>query len=128
MIRYVVNAPEDSEPLNALFDKAWPNHQSTEFGPILDASLLHVVAYESDAVVGFLRVIGCGGDRGFIVGPTVHPESQRRGVGTALLEEAATAAQERGVASLHVEFASELRSFYAKAGFRHTAAGVRRLP
>jgi GNAT superfamily N-acetyltransferase len=127
MVRYVVNAPEDSESLNALFDKAWPNHKWTEFGPVLDASLLHVVAYEADTVVGFLRVIGCGGDRGFVVGPTVHPDAQGQGVGLALLEEAATAAKERGVATLHVEFASELRSFYAKAGYRHTAAGIRRL-
>ena len=127
MVRYAVNTPADDEVLNALFREAWPNHSWTEFGPLLEASLLHVLAFHDDTLVGFVRVIGCGGDRGFVVGPTVQPDSQHQGIGTALLNEAATAARESGVKTLHVEFASKLRQFYAAAGFSHTAAGVRRL-
>lgn len=127
MVRYVLNASEDDQSLNALFDEAWPAHRQTEFGPLLEASLLHVLAYRSDEVIGFVRVIGCGGDRGFVVGPTVRPDSQGQGVGTALLNEAASAAQEAGVKTLHVEFISQLRQFYSRSGFKHTAAGVRRL-
>ena len=128
MVRYLVNAPVDDDALNDLFGEAWPDHRRLEFSPLVAASLLHVVAYDTDELVGFVRVVGCGGDRGFILGPTVRPTLQRQGVGTGLLNEAASAAQEAGVRTLHVEFASGLRAFYSRAGFTHTAAGVRRLP
>ena len=127
MVRYVLNAPADNEQLNALFGDAWPNHKWTDFGPVLDSSLIHVTAYDSDKAVGFIRVSGCGTVRGFVFGPTVHPDLHRQGVGTALLNEASSAAQEHGVKTLHVEFAPRLREFYARSGFEHTAAGVRHL-
>ena len=127
MIRYEVNGVIDEEQLNALFGDAWPRHRRTHFAPILDSSLLYVMAYSEERLVGFARVEGCGGVRGFVVGPTVHPDFHRQGIGTALLNEAAEAGQERGLRTLHVEFASELRPLYAAAGFQHTAAGVRRL-
>ena len=127
MVRYVLNGPVESEPLNELFDDAWPSHAQTDFGPLLDASLLYVLAYDSDTLVGFVRLVGCGAERGFVLGPTVHPSVQGQGVGLALLDQTASAAKEAGLKRLHVEFASGLRGFYARAGFRHAAAGVRRL-
>jgi|AP95_1055475.scaffolds.fasta_scaffold10485_6 predicted N-acetyltransferase YhbS len=127
MIEYVLNGPADNEELNALFGDAWPNHRWTDFGPILESSLIHVLAYESDKAVGFIRVSGCGSVRGFVFGPTVHPDVQRQGVGTALLNEASSAAKEQGVKTLHVEIAPGLRGFYSRAGFEPTAAAVRHL-
>ena len=103
MVRYVVNAPADDEELNALFAAAWRNHQATDFGPVLEASLLYVLAYRSDALVGFIRVLQCGRTRGFVIGPTVHPDVQRQGVGTALLNEAASAAADRIFELLDIE-------------------------
>ena len=126
-MRYVLNGPVEDEPLNALFDEAWPSHPPTDFSPLLEDSLLHVLAYEEDALVGFVRLVRCGIGGGFVLGPTVHPSVQGQGVGLALLDEVATAGKDIGLSKLHVEFASGLRSFYARAGFRHTAAGVRRL-
>ena len=127
MVRYEVNGRVGDGPLNELFGEAWPNYTWTDFTPLIESSLVHVLAYGEDALVGFVRVAACGLDRGFVFGPTVRPEFQRQGVGTALLNQAASAAQDRGVKTLHVEFASQLRGFYARAGFRHTAAGIRRL-
>jgi len=128
MVQYLVNAPVHDDALNELFSDAWPDHKHLEFGPLLEASLLYVVAYQSDALVGFVRVVSCGRDHGIVFGPTVRPVAQRQRVGTSLLNEAASAAHESGVRTLHVEFAASLRPLYAGAGFQHTAAGVRRLP
>lgn len=127
MVRYLVDAPVDDAALNDLFDDAWPSHRRLDFAPLLAESLVHVVALEEDRLVGFVRVVPCGLGRGFVLGPTVRTSAQGRGVGTSLLNEAASAAREAGVTTLHVEFASQLRAFYAGAGFQHTAAGVRRL-
>jgi GNAT superfamily N-acetyltransferase len=126
-MRYVLNGPVENEPLNELFDEAWPKHPQTDFSPLLENSLLHVLAYDDDELAGFLRLVRCGADGGFVLGPTVHPNAQGQGVGLALLDQAASAAKDLGLRKLHVEFASGLRGFYARAGFRHTAAGVRRL-
>jgi len=127
MIRHVLNGPNDDAALNELFAAAWPNHTAIDMGALLEESLFQVMSYDSDALVGFVRVVPCGSRRGFVLGPTVHPDWQGRGIGKALLNEVASAAEGSGLNSLHVEFASNQRSFYASAGFRHTAAGVRKL-
>ena len=127
MVRYVVNGPVDEQELDLLFSAVWPNYTSKDLGDMLDVSLIHVLAYSDEALVGFLRVLECGRTRGFVIGPTVHPDAGGKGVGTALLNEASDAAKEKGLKQLHVEFPSEMRGFYGRAGFRHTAAGLRRL-
>ena len=127
MTRFELNAEVGDEPLNELFRAAWPNYDHVEFGPLLEASLLHVLAYEDDELVGFVRVVPCGLTRGFVLGPTVRPSAHGKGIGSALLDEAAQAAKQVGMKKLLVEFRSELRSFYQKSGFRHTAAGIRKL-
>jgi len=127
MIRYIVDGPVDNQALDALFDAAWPNHTPIDFAKFVASSLFYILAYRSDALVGFVRVIGDGGIHGFILEPTVHPDAQRQNIGTTLLREAATAAKARGVEWLHVDFLPELTEFYRRAGFRHTAAGLLQL-
>ena len=126
-MRYLLNGPIEDGPLNSLFDDAWPNHPQTDFTSLAEDSLLHVLAYDDETLVGFVRLVQCGRNQGFVFGPTVHPSAQGQGVGLQLLDEVAAGAKELGLTRLHVEFASGLRGFYARAGFRHTAAGVRRL-
>lgn len=127
MIRYEVNGPADETGLNDLFEAAWPRYKRLEFAPLLEASLLYVIAYGDDDLVGFVRVVPCGLTRGFVLGPTVHPSMQGQGIGTALLDEAAEAAKADGMKMLIVEFRSDQREFYQKAGFRHAASGIRTL-
>ena len=127
MISYVVDGPVSEAELDQLFSAAWPAYVSRDTGPLVEASLYYVIAEREGELVGFLRVLECGSVRGFVLGPTVHPGAQGQGVGLALLEAAAKEGKERGLKQLHVEFASNLRSFYTRAGFRHTAAGVKRL-
>jgi predicted N-acetyltransferase YhbS len=127
MAHCLLNAPIDNDVLNTLFHQAWPHHETTDFTKLASASLFHFIAFADERAIGFVRVIGCGNLRGFLLGPTVHPDYQRQGVGTALLNESADAAKARGVETLHVEFAPGHRRFYAQAGFRHTAAGIRKL-
>jgi GNAT superfamily N-acetyltransferase len=127
MIRYAVNGPASQDELNALFDAAWDRTGETNFDELLERSFIHVEAYAEAQLVGFVRVVRCGTTRGFVLGPTVHPDFQKQGVGRGLLDAAAAAAKEDGVKSLHVEFPSRLRIFYGRADFMPTAAGVRQL-
>jgi len=117
----------DNGELNALFGAAWPDHIPRDFRPVFARSLAWVVARSEGRLVGYVNVAGDGGDHAFLLDPTVHPEFQRRGIGTALLDRAAELARLRGAEWLHVDFESRLEPFYRKAGYQDTRAGLLRL-
>lgn len=115
------------EQLNELFLASWPDHASREFGSVLRRSLTYFAAYAGTQVIGFVNVAWDGSLHAFLLDPTVHPTFRRRGVGTALVRAAASAATERGAEWLHVDYEPALEPFYRAAGFKPTQAGILRL-
>jgi len=122
-----VGPPVGSEELNALFASAWPDHQHTDFRPILDHALVYVCAYEGERLVGFVKVVGDGGIHGFLLDPTVAADRRRNGIGRQLVEACAEEARRRGIKWLHVDYEPHLRKFYSSCGFSPTEAGLRHL-
>ena len=118
------NPPITNPELNSLFESSWPSHEPRDFAPILERSLVYLVARKGERLIGFVNVAWDGGIHAFLLDPTVHRDFQRQGVGTALVRRAAEGARQRGAEWLHVDFVSELESFYHAAGFRPTAAGL----
>lgn len=115
----------DEGALNALYAAAWPNHREQSFAHVLSRSLLWVCAYAEGALVGFVYLAWDGGQHAFLLDTTVHPEHQRRGIGTELVRRATAAAREHGgLEWLHVDYDPHLDSFYRGCGFRHTPAGL----
>jgi tRNA(Met) C34 N-acetyltransferase TmcA len=57
----------------------------------------------------------------------VHPEVQRRGLGTRLVKRVIELSRERGGQWLHVDYEPHLDGFYKACGFRPTRAGLIRL-
>lgn len=115
------------DELNELFRASWPKHTPTGFAPIFARSLAWVAAHRGDRLVGFVNVAGDGGIHAFVLDPTVHPDERRRGLGLRLVRTAADEARARGATWLHVDYEARLEPFYAKCGFRPTAAGLIRL-
>lgn len=113
-----------NEELNGLFSTAWPEHKSSDFGPVLAHSLLYVSAYRSERLIGFVNVAWDGGFHAFILDTTVHPDERRKGIGRELVRRAADAARDRNVEWLHVDFEPDPEPFHRSAGFRHTEAGL----
>lgn len=95
-----------------------------DFAPILARSAVHVAAFDGARLVGFVHVAWDGGVHGFVLDTTVDPAHQHRGIGSALLRHAITAARERGLVWLHVDFEARLEGFYRAAGFAPTTAGL----
>ena len=126
-IVYRVSPPVGDRALNALFAAAWEGHEERSFAPVLERSLAYVCAYAGGRLAGFVNLAWDGGRHAFVLDTTVHPDFRRRGMGVALVERVAEAARERGVEWLHVDYEPRLEAFYRRCGFRHTAAGVRRL-
>lgn len=126
-IRYRANPAIHDSQLNALFASAWVDHTWRDFGRVLQQSLVYVCAFDSVRLVGFVNVAWDGGSHAFLLDPTVDREYRRRGIGLELVGHAGAAAATRGAEWLHVDYVAELEPFYAKAGFRPTAAGLRNL-
>jgi GNAT superfamily N-acetyltransferase len=112
------------DELNALFEAAWPHHQSISFARTLAHSLCWVGARLDGTLVGFVNVATDGGSHAFILDTTVHPRVRRRGLGVRLVETAVSEARSRGAEWLHVDYEPQLEEFYTRCGFRPTAAGV----
>ena len=121
------DASLDSDELNSLFVRCWPEHSWRDFGPVLARSLVHVSARLDGRLIGFANVATDGGEHAFLLDPTVDPEFRRRGIGRALIHRAMAESRCRGARWLHVDYALELDPFYRSAGFQPTSAGLIRL-
>ena len=127
-IEYRVGGPVSNAEMNALFRNAWPDHGAKrDFAPVLSRSLGYICAYADGKLVGFVNVAWDGGSHAFLLDPTVHPEWQRRGIGSELVRRATELARAKGAEWLHVDYEPQLAEFYRKCGFRDTAAGLIRL-
>ena len=123
------NAPVQSEAINALRASSWAEGSASGFdwAPVLARSLGWVCAHDGARLVGFVNVAWDGGVHAFLLDTTVHPLYGRRGIGTALVREAAALARSGGAEWLHVDYEEELEPFYRGCGFRPTPAGLLRL-
>ena len=124
MTEYEINPDVSSEALNALFEDAWPGHTPRDFSPVLSQSLGYVCATTDGVLVGFVNVAWDGDNHAFLLDPTVRSDFQRQGIGNRLVREAMALARSRGVEWHHVDYEPRLAEFYAKCGFRTTAAGL----
>ena len=127
MIEYQVNPDIDNEAINALFAKAWPDHQPRDFSVVLSQNLGHVCATADGVLVGFVNVAWDGDRHAFLLDPTVHPDCQRQGIGSTLIHHAIDLARSRGIEWLHVDYEPHLAEFYSRCGFRRTEAGLMNL-
>lgn len=123
-IMYRVAPRVTSRELDDLFAASWPGHEKRDWDPVLRHSLVYLCAYLDQDLIGFVNVAWDGGVHGFVLDTTVHPEMRRRGIGRQLVIRAASAARERNLEWLHVDFEPQLGSFYAGSGFSATEAGL----
>lgn len=126
-MEYKLSPEIANEDLNSLFRHAWHNHQERDFSRELAHSALWVCAYDGETLAGFVKIVWDGGTHGFVLDTTVRDTHRRRGVGLRLLKEAAEAARDLGVTWLHVDHEPQYRSFYSRAGYVPTEAGLLKL-
>ena len=122
LLVFQVDPPLQESELSTLFAAAWPDGAKSNYCRVLSHSLAYVSALHQGRLIGFVNVAWDGGIHGFVLDTTVHPEFQRRGIGTTLVQKAAQVAKERGVIWLHVDFEPELEPFYWGCGFQPAAA------
>lgn len=89
-------------------------------------SLLTLAAYEEAALAGLIRVVGDGHTIVFVQDILVHPQFQRRGIGSVLLQ--AVLNRYAGVRQIELftDDTPETAAFYRSMGFRElTELGCR---
>jgi ribosomal protein S18 acetylase RimI-like enzyme len=123
-IEYRVRPEVSSDEINALRREAWQDVGDQDWARVLAVSVGWVCAFAGGRLVGFVNVAGDGGSHAFLLDTTVHPEYQRRGIGAALVKEAARLSREAGAEWLHVDYETDVAGFYRACGFRATEAGL----
>lgn len=123
-ISYQVSANLSDDTLNWLARACWPDHEDEQFGQVLERSLLYVSAHHDERLIGFVNLAWDGGEHAFLLDTRVDPEFRRCGIGTELVKRAVSAAKDRDIKWVHVDFEPHLSSFYSNCGFRDTEAGL----
>jgi len=130
-ITYRIQAAVDDAALTRLHERAFGGRTGDVVPWRLRLerhSLSWLTAHDGAELVGFVNVVGDGGQHAFLVDTIVEPSRQGRGIGRRLVAEAAAEAARLGCAWLHVDYEPELAAFYEQAcGFGPTAAGLLRL-
>lgn len=106
----------DSE-LGALRRSVGWDHEDGAYDRVLLRSYAYFTARDLERLVGFVNVISDGVADAFLVDLLVHPDHQRRGIGTNLIKAAAVRVKSDGIQCLHVTFNPGIEDFYRKAGF-----------
>lgn len=84
-------------------------------------------AYDaSGRLVGWCASVSDGVHHAFLVDVIVHPDFQRRGIGSMLLRRVVARELDTGVSIVHADFQESIATFYEHNGFRRCAAGILR--
>ena len=83
-----------------------------------------VACFADDALVGYVDVVSDGVDDAYIRDLVVHPDYQRRGIGSKLLDMVITRVRANDIKTLNVVFEPKLQGFYKKANFVIVSGGV----
>jgi GNAT superfamily N-acetyltransferase len=126
-VHYEWRGPFANADLNALHAEGF-GHLVLDIdwrGQVERHSLGWVCAYDTGRLVGFVNVAWDGGVHAFVVDTLVEVAARRSGIGSRLVEVAATGSRSAGCEWLHVDFDEEQRDFYLEScGFTSTPAGL----
>ena len=104
----------------------WPSHG--DYAQILGETLFHISARLDGQLVGFLPVVGSPHGDLLIHSLCVHPDVQRKGIGTRLMEEALEACRNLNPQGINVLFEGNNRAFFERFGFRIMYGGYLNFP
>ena len=121
MIRYVCNPQPDFVDVLDLYDSVgWSNYTNhpRQLEQAFHQSLLVIVAYDDEELVGLIRAVGDGLTIVFIQDLLVYPHYQRQGIGRSLLEQTLVRFKDVYQIQLATEQSDKNLAFYRELGFR----------
>ena len=128
MIRYDFDASVSPAALADLRQSVGWNRMQRDLADPRLRDYFRLCAFDGALLVGFASVVSNGVTDAYIQDVMVHPDYQRQGVGTQLMERVLARLEAEGVYMVSVIYGEEtLRPFYEKFGFFTMLAGQREM-
>lgn len=93
------------------------NRMENEYENPLLTSYYHIAVYETDLLIGYVDCVSNGITDAYIQDLMIHPDYQRKGIGTNLRLKMIEHLKEKHIYMISVVFDEGLKSFYKKFGF-----------
>lgn len=107
--------------LRAAADMAERSREAVERGLPNSLYAVTLVETESETTVGMARVVGDGGSVFHICDMVVHPDHQRQGLGSRLMDALMDWIRETAPPKAYVNLLADVDGFYEQWGFERTA-------
>lgn len=128
MIRYEFDAPISAAALADLRASVGWNRMQRDLADPRLRNAFHLCAFQDSRLVGYAAVVSNGVTDAYIQDVMVHPDYQRMGIGTQLMERLLARLKADGLYMVSVIYGDEtLRPFYEKFGFYTMLCGQREL-
>ena len=119
-IRYSEAAPKAAD-YHALFETTgWNSYYGVtvdDLEKVLASSWRTVSAYEHGVMIGFGRLLSDGVMHAMIFDLIVHPDHQRKGIGSEILRRLVTTCESAGIHDIQLFSAEGKAPFYLRHGF-----------
>jgi len=120
---YVCNEAVSVKELADLRESIGWNRMENEYKNPLLTSYYHVAVYEKEVLIGYIDCVSNGVTDAYIQDLMVHPDYQRRGVGTELMTIMINYLKQKHIYMISVVFEEKLKPFYEKFGFFYMLSG-----
>ena len=120
---YVCNEAVSVKELADLRESIGWNRMENEYKNPLLTSYYHIAVYEKEVLIGYIDCVSNGVTDAYIQDLMVHPDYQRRGVGTDLMKKMIDYLKKKHIYMISVVFEEKLKPFYEKFGFFNMLCG-----
>ena len=120
---YVCNEAVSVKELADLRESVGWNRMEKEYKNPLLTSYYHIAVYEKEVLIGYIECVSNGVTDAYIQDLMVHPDYQRRGIGTELMTIMINYLKQKHIYMISVVFEENLKPFYEKFGFFNMLCG-----
>ena len=120
---YVRNEAVSVKELADLRESIGWNRMENEYKNPLLTSYYHIAVYEKEVLIGYIDCVSNGVTDAYIQDLMVHPDYQRRGIGTELMTIMINYLKQKHIYMISVVFEENLKPFYEKFGFFNMLCG-----
>lgn len=120
---YEYNQTVSVKALSDLRESVGWNRMENEYNNPLMTSYYHIAVYDKDKLVGYIDCLSNGVTDAYIQDLMIHPNYQRQGIGTDLMNKMIGYLKEKNIYMISVVFEERLKAFYEKFGFYDMLCG-----
>ena len=128
MIRYEFDAAVSPADIADLRQAVGWNRMQRDLSDPRLTTTLQLFAFDENHLIGYAQVVSNHVTDAYIQDVMVHPDYQRQGIGTQLMEKLLSRLEEDGIYMVSVIYGEEvLRPFYERFGFYTMLCGQREM-